>query len=124
LKNVDEKGRPFPSVTVGQPLGRVAPSRTLLFDRLLDDLDFLVGQSVQFVDDLVDQIVGALDLSLQFLCPRFRLQIALQPLPNVPDGGQCQLSKSIDERVGLRRRLPELGEAAGLLDGDGDEVFG
>jgi hypothetical protein len=94
------------------------------FDRLFHDLDLLVGQPVQFVDDLVDQIVGALDLSLQFLCPRFRLQIALQPLPNVPDGGQCQLSKSIDERVGLRRRLPELGEAAGLLDGDGDEVFG
>ena len=60
LKNVDEKGRTLPSVAFGEPLGRVAPSRTL-FDCVFDDLDLLVGQAVEFVHDLVDQLVGALD---------------------------------------------------------------
>ena len=34
-------------------------------DCLLDDLDFLVGHPVQLVHDLVDQLVGALDLPIE-----------------------------------------------------------
>jgi hypothetical protein len=31
-------------------------------DRVLDDFDLLVGQTIEFVDDLVDQLVSTLDL--------------------------------------------------------------
>jgi len=35
----------------------------LVADSFFDDLDFFVGQPVQFVDDLVDQLVRLLDFS-------------------------------------------------------------
>ena len=38
-------------------------------DCILNDLDLLVGQPVQLVDDFVNQVVGALDLLVEFLCP-------------------------------------------------------
>jgi hypothetical protein len=42
-------------------------SLALLADRLLNDLDLLVGQSVQLIHDLADQLVRLFDLRVELL---------------------------------------------------------
>jgi len=72
---------PFASLT-GTPLGSepLAPcgrSRMLLPDGFFDNLDFLVGQPIQLIHNLVDQIISLLDFRLQLLGALLGLRITL-----------------------------------------------
>jgi hypothetical protein len=87
----------------------------------LDDLDLLVGQSVQFVDDLVDEVVRALDLLVEFVGAFLRVEVVPQVALHAVGVGQGEGFEAVDQRVRLRRVLAEIGVAAGLLGGDGDE---
>jgi hypothetical protein len=65
LKNVDEKGRPLAPLAAGETPR--SARRMLCSHRFLDDLYFLVGQPVELVEDLVDQLVRPFNLCLRFL---------------------------------------------------------
>ena len=65
--------------------------------RLLDNLDLLLSQSVQFIHDLVDELVRLLDLRVKLLGALLRLQIVLQVVGHVVDGRQLDRLQPIDE---------------------------
>jgi len=51
---------------------------SLRTDCFLDDLNFFVGQTVQLVDDFIDEFVSLLDLRFQFLDSLFGLHVTLE----------------------------------------------
>gem|GEM_PF-2208298 len=55
-------------------------------DALLDDLDLLVGEVVEVVDDLVDQLVGASDLRVEFVLVALSQKFANPPASSTACG--------------------------------------
>ena len=82
---------------------------------------FVIGPPIRLGDEIVEQVVCPLNLRRQILSPTFRLDVALQSLPNVVDGRHRERPQSVNQRVRLRGRFTEPSESTSLVDDDQDE---
>jgi len=66
---------------------QVHPMSVTLYCRF-DNLDLFVGQSIEIVDEFVDELICLLNLLIQFVSPLFRLDVAVKIVRDIIRIGQ------------------------------------